>query len=64
MPDYREEDLAEVPYEAILDRSEDETYYDFGSQKLWVPNSEIQRVDEFEQTIKIPETYAKEHNLL
>jgi hypothetical protein len=64
MADFREEELVTVMYEAILDRSETETCYDFGEQELWVPNNLIQHVNELEQTIKIPETFANEHNLL
>jgi len=65
MPDYAEHELVTVPYVRIVDRTDLETYFDMSrDQPVWLPNSEIQEVREFDQTLRIPEWLAKEKELI
>lgn len=65
MADYKEDELVTVDYDSIVDRSELSTCFDVGEEEpVWLPNSEIQSINETDQTVKIPEWLAKERELI
>jgi len=65
MPDYRDDELVAVEYEAIVDRSELSTCFDVGeAEPVWIPNEEIQSINEIAQIVKVPIWLAKDRGLI
>lgn len=65
MADYKEDELVAVDYDSIVDRSELSTCFDVGEDEpVWLPNAEIQSINETEQVVKIPAWLAKDRGLV
>ena len=59
-----EEELLEVSFRSIIDRTEDSTYFDLGSKQIWVPNSCVGHIDEMRGMIEITPEFAEENELI
>lgn len=65
MPDYDAEELVNIPYIRVIDRSELKTCFEFSKGgTVWLPNEEIQDARDLEQEVRIPEWLAKEKGLI
>lgn len=65
MPDYAEQELVDISYERIVDRTELDTCFSVCEHgPIWIPNTEIQEIRELAQTFRIPEQLAREKGLV
>lgn len=59
-----EEELLEVPFQCILDRTEDSMYLDLGAKQIWVPNQFVGNIDELRGVVEIAPEFAQEQELV
>ena len=58
-----EEELLEIPFRSILDRTENEMYFDLGPKQVWIPNQYVGHIDELRGVIEIAPEFAEENEL-
>jgi len=54
------DEMAEVQYAGIADRTERDTCYWIGGEEVWIPNDRIHSVDEMRGTLLMSRDYAVE----
>lgn len=60
----KEEEALEVPFQSILDRTENETYFDLGSKQVWIPNQCVGNIDEMRGVVEVAPEFAEASGLL
>ncbi len=61
--DGQDEELVETPFRSILDRTENDTFFDLGDKQLWIPNRHLGNIDEMRGFIEVSEEFAEENGL-
>jgi hypothetical protein len=65
MPDFADQELVDIGYERIVDRTEGDTCFHVCEHgPVWVPNAQIQEIRELAQTFRVPEQFAREKGLV